>query len=431
MSETIMLHPDEVQVRHDVYPRAEPSPALIQQYAASFAVLPPIEVNQDRVLIDGNHRLIAAKKNGVTAIAAQVTPTASDRELLELAITRNNAHGAQLSTEDKRRHARTLFSVTDLRDAAATRRHLAQLLSVPERTIREWTARIEKDRKAERSERIFALWLSCYTQEEIGEAVGVSKMEVSREIEALLCNDMANLPKSYKVRADFADDFAVPLYDLWKQQEKSPGVQHFGNSEPRILERLLYLYTDPFAIVVDVFGGGGSTIDVCKRRLRRYWVSDRKPLIERPDIRPWDIAQGPPPLHRNWSQVRLVYLDPPYWKQAAGRYSEDGEDLANMALESFYDTLSRFTKEVGKRLSPGATVAMLMQPTQWHAPERQVIDHTVELIRRISNGPLQYRRRIACPYESQQATAQMVEWAKAQRELLVLTRELILWQYKG
>jgi hypothetical protein len=40
--------------------------------------------------------------------------------------------------------------------------------------------------------------------------------------------------------------------------------------------------------------------------------------------------------------------------------------------------------------------------------------------------PLQMR--ISCPYESQQCTAQMVEWAKTQKQCLVLTRELVVWK---
>lgn len=48
------------------------------------------------------------------------------------------------------------------------------------------------------------------------------------------------------------------------------------------MDNLLYLYTEPFDVVVDPFAGGGSTIDVCRKRFRRYWVSDRKPIVERP-----------------------------------------------------------------------------------------------------------------------------------------------------
>ena len=43
-----------------------------------------------------------------------------------------------------------------------------------------------------------------------------------------------------------------------------------------IVDNLLYLFTEPFGIVVDPFGGGASTITVCKKRMRRYWVSERR-----------------------------------------------------------------------------------------------------------------------------------------------------------
>ncbi len=35
----------------------------------------------------------------------------------------------------------------------------------------------------------------------------------------------------------------------------------YGQS--RIVENLLYAYTEPFDVVVDPFAGGGSTIDIC------------------------------------------------------------------------------------------------------------------------------------------------------------------------
>src|ERR1700733_6735965 len=54
-------------------------------------------------------------------------------------------------------------------------------------------------------------------------------------------------------------------------------ASHFGNSETRWVDNLLYLYTRPFEIVVDPFAGGGSTIDLCQHRYRRYWVADREP----------------------------------------------------------------------------------------------------------------------------------------------------------
>ena len=61
------------------------------------------------------------------------------------------------------------------------------------------------------------------------------------------------------------------------------------------MDNLLYLYTEPFDIVVDPFAGGGSTIDVCKKRFRRYFVTDRKPIVEREkEIRTHDMTDGLP-----------------------------------------------------------------------------------------------------------------------------------------
>jgi hypothetical protein len=59
-----------------------------------------------------------------------------------------------------------------------------------------------------------------------------------------------------KACALHAVGFDPPIYNVWKQQEKSSGSQHFDNSEPRWVDNLLYLYTQPFDIVADPFAGG-------------------------------------------------------------------------------------------------------------------------------------------------------------------------------
>jgi DNA modification methylase len=193
----------------------------------------------------------------------------------------------------------------------------------------------------------------------------------------------------------------------------------------RWVDNLLYLYTQPFDIVVDPFGGGGSTIDICKKRFRRYWVGDRKPVPERAhQIRQHDLTTGIPPLPR-WQDVKLVYLDPPYWKQAEGQYSNDTNDLANMPLEQFTETLAGVITGFAKKLKPGAVIALILQPTQWKAEQRQYTDHVADMIRAVK---LPLDLRVQCPYESQQCTAQMVDWAKANRKVLVLSRELVIWR---
>lgn len=417
-----LIKVSDVVFREDLYPRLETSAVTVQKYAEDLTVLPPIEVNQRFELIDGWHRWTAHKKTGAVEIQAKITQTTSDAHLLELAIASNATHGLQLSQADKRDMAHKIYNGTPEKERDEKKKQLAKILSVSERTVRDWLSRIDKDSKEKRNKRITEMWLACHTNEEIGELFGCDKATVTRVVDELLQN--GNLAKVQQSAAEHATDFTPPIYNIWKQQEKTSGSSHFGNSEVRWVDNLLYLYTKPFDIVVDPFGGGGSTIDICKKRLRRYYVSDRKPIVEREkEIRQHDLTAGLPPLH-NWKDVKLVYLDPPYWKQAEGQYSKDATDLANMPLEKFNEALAGIINGFAKKLTD-AYVALIIQPTQWKAPERAFTDHIGDMLRLVK---LPVDMRYSVPYESQQCTAQMVEWAKANKQCLVLTREIVVWR---
>ena len=420
-TETQTRNVSDIVWREDLYPRFEPNPSVIQQYAESLDQLPPVEVNQHNELIDGYHRWTAHKVAKEGEIAVTVTETASDREFLRLAIQRNSKHGLQLSNEEKKSLVLRLYT-----GKTEEKEEFVRLFSVSLRTIARWTSRRDKDLKAERDRKIADMWLACYTDDEIADSVGCGRSTVTTLMkdpsEIAIWQKLTNLSR-------YQDpDWSPPLYNVWKTQNKSNATSHFGNSEASFTDNLLYMYTEPFDIVVDPFAGGGATIDVCKRRLRRYWASDRKPTPVRRDIREWDILDGPPPLYNRWGDVALLYLDPPYWKQAEGQYSDDPQDLANMELDAFYERLGALVGECGDRMQPGSHIALLIQPTQWNAPGRQVIDHVMDLVQCLTSDKLRLEMRISCPYESQQCTAQQVEWAKENRTVLVISREIIIWR---
>jgi len=422
MEKTIKV--SDVIYREDLYPRSLTSPEKVQDYAENLNILPPVEVNQQNILIDGWHRWTAHKKNEVQEILTTVTETMAEAEILELAIIRNSAHGLQLSRTDKQDNARKIYHVTPAKDRQKKKEELARMLSVSLRTVKRWLSRIDKDTKEQQKKKVFDLWMQCFTQEEIEEAIGLTRDEVRG-----ILGNMDNCPNSPKFSFQ-EDSFSPPVYNIWKQQKKSAGSEYFGNSEPRWLENLLYLYTEPFDIIIDPFAGGGSTIDVCKKRGRRYYVSDRKPIVEREhEIRFHDLTEGLPSVPR-WKDVKLVYLDPPYWKQAEGQYSDDAEDLANMPIDQFNETLSNIITEFGNKLSgyeDTKYIALIIQPTQWKAPGKHFTDHVGDMLRTIK---LPVNMRYSVPYESQQCTAQMVEWAKQHKQTLVLTREIIVWDVR-
>lgn len=434
----------DVVFRGDLYPRIETSAVTVQKYAEDLSVLPDVEVNQRNELIDGWHRWTAHKKAGADRIRVKVTQTTSDAHLLELAIERNATHGLQLSQADKKKMAVRIYNaIADRKERMKAKERLAKTLAVSTKLLDSWLSRSEKDMKDAAKREAFDLWLACHTQDEIADRVGWPRDTIHCWLKGIVENpefgesnnttdsepDADDSPfkptAEMMAAAEHATDFDLPIYNVWKQQTKTAGSGHFGNSEVRWLDNLLYLYTNPFDIVVDPFGGGGSTIDACKKRLRRYHVSDRKPVVERErEIRRLDLTEGLPDLRKRWSDVRLVYLDPPYWKQAEGQYSDDPTDLANMPLEHFNKTLADIVAGFAKKLTD-AYIALIIQPTQWKSPDRQFTDHVGDMLRAVR---LPVEMRFSVPYESQQCTAQMVEWAKSNRKCLVLTREIVVWR---
>lgn len=421
---------DDVVFRDDLYPRGQHNIETVQQYAQDLEVLPPIEVNQLNELIDGRHRWLAFKESGATEIPAKVTKTKSDMQLLEFAIERNNAHGLQLSIADKQDMARKIYANTRPSERNEKKEELARLLSVGHSTVRDWLSRIDKDSKASRNRRIKKLWESCYTEQEIADREGMSQKAVNLITDGF--SSFADLSKTTITAENFEDRIGrpPPIYNVWKVQNKSNKTNHFGNSEQAWVENLLFKFSKPGEIVVDPFAGGASTRDACRKFGCRFWLGDRvvKPaeseLLE--SVRTHDIiVNGLPVLTGKWKDVALVYLDPPYWRQAFEKYSKDKTDLANMDLDEFHAQMVKIVNGFLGKLRKGGKVAMILQPTQWKADNRAYTDHILEICRKVNHSVVM---RIQAPYESQQCTAQMVSWVKENPTYLVLSREIVVWE---
>ncbi len=98
----------DIKVLENLYPRSEMNTKIIEQYSKNIESLPPIEINQNNILIDGTHRLSAFKQMKKTEIPYTITNTSTDDELYMLAIKRNSDHGYQLTRDDKKRIANRL-----------------------------------------------------------------------------------------------------------------------------------------------------------------------------------------------------------------------------------------------------------------------------------------------------------------------------------
>jgi len=106
---------------------------------------------------------------------------------------------------------------------------IAKALSVSARMVRGYLSDVKADLRKQQREKVFSLWLQCWTQEQIAEAVGLDQSEVSREI-GEVCQ-LEAVPNNIKLAALHQDaDWQPPLFDVWTAARNNNAVKHYGNT---------------------------------------------------------------------------------------------------------------------------------------------------------------------------------------------------------
>lgn len=422
---------DEIGIRKDLYPREKVNQDKVKEYSEYISVLPPVTVNQDNVLVDGFHRYYAHKLVDQAVIEVEIIQTDGDDDLLLKAIELNAKHGLHLTLSEKKKQVLDFYKkLIDDKTVCYDTTRLKKTLSIPDSTFSDWTKNLSDEIEAQRLEKILNLYLKNKTQHEIADEIGITQRQISskiseieKNIKILEENPNSEICIKYGFLAEklqFLEDFNPKLYNVWNTSKNDNEYKHFGNFPIEFMENLLYYYTNPFDLVYDPFGGGGSTIDACKKWFRKYYVSDIKPIELRDDIKQWKIQDGVP---KDLSKPDFVFLDPPYWEQAENKYSDSPDDLANIPLDKFYETLETFIKEIKKKMN-GGYVAFVISATQ--KDERE--DHAFEVCKLFEKQKFNMVERIILPYSTQQYNGNQVIQTKEKKVMLNLYRDLMIFK---
>jgi DNA-directed RNA polymerase specialized sigma24 family protein len=411
----------------ELYPRIKPNDEAIERYRDALEKLPPIVVARDGVLVDGYHRWQAHVREEVETIQAEDLGNLSDAEILREAIVRNAAHGQQLSRADKQREAGRLWKAFEHLEPAAREQDIAELLAVSDRTVRGWTKDARKEEKQALQEKVWQLHLSCLSQRQISDATGVPVQTLNGWLSDFGSSAIFGQPPGATPSQPWGN---VQHFDVWSFQsnDRDGGGQqsYFGACPPQVMENLLWLYTEPGkSIVVDLFAGSGTTLEVAHRMGRRAWVSDIRGNHYSPhlDIHQHDATTGWPSSAP--TKTDLLFLDPPYWKQAAGRYSSEPNELAEMTLQDFNAAWVKLLKDCRSHLNEGGKLAYIISPTE-DKDAGVVVDHAMEMVAAALSNGYRIHRRMIVTYQTQQATGQQVTWARENRRLLKLYRDLVV-----
>lgn len=74
------------------------------------------------------------------------------------------------------------------------------------------------------NETIFDMWLACYTNEEIGEEIGVSHVTIGSRLEVLKEKFPGTKLTKLSNFEDAGDGFQVPIYNVWTFGKKTNDV---------------------------------------------------------------------------------------------------------------------------------------------------------------------------------------------------------------
>jgi len=213
------------------------------------------------------------------------------------------------------------------------------------------------------------------------------------------------------------------IYDLWNFNKPDVrfGIKHPGQIPGQIVANILHYYTKEDDLVVDPFGGGGSTLDVCKYMKRRCLIYDVAPV--RKEIKKHDIRNGFPTSAEGCD---LIFLDPPYWSMLDEKYVK--ESVSSLSYDDFIIFLNELAINCFKNLKLGGYLSFIIQnQTEKDLNGKPYIDWCFIAYEIFKNNFLPIRR-INCPQSTETFLPQQVEKAKSEKRMLGIVRDLVIFQ---
>ncbi len=357
--------------------------------------LDPIVINQDNKLIDGYVRLKAIETCypelfNDYEVHAVVQHTETEEDYINAIYKANSKHNRSYSDKKLSNHVRE--KVKECKTLYEKQNKLKELRKVVYRsrtTLDDWTKTDRTKARAERDEDIYNQSQIGITQKELARKHNLRQPQISKIIEKE--NEKLKI-KSRKSKSK------LPQYlfrtNYWNFNTKGTGHKKekgaFGKTPEIYLQNLIHYHTEPNDYIVDPFGGYATTIKATKHFGDRLCiVSDRKKTGRKEGIRHWNAKDGLHPDALNLDKIKLLYLDPPYWRQAAGEYAPDPNDPLDLTTCS-YDEFNGFFKKFFNHIINETIVekiAIFINPTVYDKTIKKIIyaDHNIDFHHMIAN----------------------------------------------
>ena len=426
----------DIKAKRRINPRFELDSDYVDELMATDD-WPAVTVTREMILVDGFNRVEAAKRRGDEAIEADIRDI-SEEEALALAAKLNTIHGKRLTVLELAERIKLLTDEQGWshqkaaeyfnRDRSWISHHvrIAKNLSttlvtavttLTYRSAKE-LAKLSKDKqaKAYRMAKKMAMHDGRLSPASSLMAKAVKKIQNQASLEA-------------DPNADGADrERWLKLTTLWNFGSCDPrfGFQYPGRIPGQVVLNTLYYFTDPDDLIVDPFGGSGTTLDACQYLGRRCLAYDLEPARE--DIVSHDISLGFP----NEAQgCDLIFLDPPYWRQKRGKYTKKEGSFSEASLEEFDRKMEKLIRDCCDTVKPGGTIALLIQNTTELRSEidrvgKVYADHVFDCYDSFIKTGFTPVQRINIPLTWEQFAGFDVKQARDNKRLLGVVRDLLI-----
>ena len=279
----------DIIIKRELMPREKLDEALVKTYAENIEMLPPITLNQEKILIDGWHRIKAHEMVGETEIEYIIKETKDETELIEEAVKANATFGKQLSMREKEKSAINLFERSD--GNPEYKKHLASMLGVHQSTVYSWTKDIAKSKEGLFKEDVIQSYLQAkLTQQQVADKYGVSQKYVStliKEIYQILRHEYGiddiidDITKETLLEHGHILDFKPYHTNIWEIATTSDfDDDDMCANETALNANILHKYSKPFDTVY--MPNETQMIDTCTKWLRRYFTGSE--LVAEPNM---------------------------------------------------------------------------------------------------------------------------------------------------
>jgi DNA modification methylase len=198
------------------------------------------------------------------------------------------------------------------------------------------------------------------------------------------------------------------------------GIKYPGRIPGQIAANVIHYFSQPGDLVVDLMAGGGSTLDAASFLERHCLAYDLQPA--RPEVKQHDAMAK---LPSEVKKVQIFFFDPPYGSIAKGFYGNSANCLSQMGEEDFLEALNQIANRCRPALLPQGYLAIIVQNVyNWE-------HNTVfALAEKLLANDWTMVRRIQVPLATQHISSSVMKWAKENRQMVNIDRDLLIFQKK-